>query len=106
MSETVELPGPDQPVSFAAHIRPLFRGRDRRAMSWAFDLGSCDDVRAHAELVEVDGHRLIFRVEAFDTSERIGEGTHERIVVDASRLQARADAKRRRELSDEVQLES
>jgi predicted thioesterase len=64
------------------------------------------DVRAHAELVEVDGHRLIFRVEAFDTSERIGEGTHERIVVDASRLQARADAKRRRELSDEVQLES
>jgi hypothetical protein len=51
MSETVELPGPDQPVSFAAHIRPLFRGRDRRAMSWAFDLGSCDDVRAHAETI-------------------------------------------------------
>jgi predicted thioesterase len=52
------------------------------------------DVRAHAELVEVDGRRLVFRVEAFDASERIGEGTHERVVVDATRLQGRADAKR------------
>ncbi len=51
------------------------------------------DVRAHAELVEVDGRRLVFRVEAFDSRERIGEGSHERAVVDANRLQARADAK-------------
>ncbi len=49
VTEAVELPGPDQPVSFAAHIRPLFRERDKQAMSWAFDLGSYDDVRAHAE---------------------------------------------------------
>jgi truncated hemoglobin YjbI len=42
------LPGPDEPVSFAAHIRPLFRERDRQSMSFAFDLWSCDDVRAHA----------------------------------------------------------
>ena len=46
MTEAVELPGPDQPVSFAAHIRPLFRERDKQSMSWAFDLGSYDDVRA------------------------------------------------------------
>jgi hypothetical protein len=51
VSETVELPGPDQPVSFAAHIRPLFRERDQQAMSWAFDLGSYDDVRAHAKTI-------------------------------------------------------
>jgi predicted thioesterase len=51
-------------------------------------------VRAQAELVEVDGRRLVFRVEAFDATERIGEGTHERAIVDATRLQARADAKR------------
>ena len=52
------------------------------------------DVSARAELVELDGRRLVFHVEAFDGTERIGEGTHERAVVDAQRLQARADAKR------------
>ncbi len=52
------------------------------------------DVRARAQLIEVDGRRLIFQVEAFDAQERIGEGTHERAIVDANRLQGRADAKR------------
>jgi predicted thioesterase len=42
----------------------------------------------------VDGRRLVFRVEAFDAQERIGEGTHERAVVQGKRLQSRADAKR------------
>jgi truncated hemoglobin YjbI len=42
------LPGPGEPVSFAAHIKPLFRSRDRQAMSFAFDLWSADDVRTHA----------------------------------------------------------
>jgi truncated hemoglobin YjbI len=42
------LPGPDQPVGFAAHIKPLFRQRDRQSMSFAFDLWSYDDVRARA----------------------------------------------------------
>jgi hypothetical protein len=41
-------PGPDEQVSFGAHIRPLFRSRDRQAMSFAFDLWSADDVRANA----------------------------------------------------------
>jgi fluoroacetyl-CoA thioesterase len=52
------------------------------------------EVRARAELVEVDGRRLVFRVEAFDPHERIGEGSHERALVDAQRLLARANAKR------------
>jgi hypothetical protein len=43
------LPGPQEPVSFAAHIKPLFRSRDRQAMSFAFDLWSADDVRTNAE---------------------------------------------------------
>jgi predicted thioesterase len=51
-------------------------------------------VRARAELVELDGRRLVFRVEAFDTQEQIGEGLHERAIVDGARLQSRADAKR------------
>jgi CDGSH-type Zn-finger protein len=42
------LPGPEEPVSFAAHVKPLFRSRDRQAMSFAFDLWSADEVRAHA----------------------------------------------------------
>jgi CDGSH-type Zn-finger protein/truncated hemoglobin YjbI len=42
------LPGPGQPVSFAAHIKPMFREQDRQSMSFAFDLWSGDDVRAHA----------------------------------------------------------
>jgi CDGSH-type Zn-finger protein/truncated hemoglobin YjbI len=41
-------PGPDEAVSFATHIKPLFRERDRQSMSFAFDLWSYDDVRAHA----------------------------------------------------------
>jgi uncharacterized Fe-S cluster protein YjdI/CDGSH-type Zn-finger protein/truncated hemoglobin YjbI len=44
----VPLPGPGEAVSFATHIRPLFRERDRQSMSFAFDLWSVDDVRAHA----------------------------------------------------------
>ena len=51
-------------------------------------------VRARAELTEVDGRRLVFHVEAFDSHEKIGEGTHERMVVDPARLLARAMAKR------------
>jgi predicted thioesterase len=50
-------------------------------------------VRARAELVGVDGRRLTFTVEAFDAVDKIGEGTHERAIVDASRLLARASAK-------------
>jgi CDGSH-type Zn-finger protein len=44
----VTLPGPDQPVSFAAHVKPLFRQKDRDSMSFALDLWSYDDVTAHA----------------------------------------------------------
>ncbi|MBE3560824.1 MAG: hypothetical protein IMW89_16630 [Ktedonobacteraceae bacterium] len=37
------------PPTFAQDIRPLFRGSDREAMEFAFDLWNYDDVRAHAE---------------------------------------------------------
>ena len=51
------------------------------------------EVRARAELIQVDGRRLVFAVEAFDEREKIGEGTHERVIVDPSRLLARASSK-------------
>ena len=46
--EKVTLPGPDETVSFAAHIKPLFREHDRKSMAFAFDLWSQADVQAHA----------------------------------------------------------
>jgi predicted thioesterase len=52
-------------------------------------------VRARAELLEVDGRRLVFRVTASDPTETIGEGTHERSIVDPARLVARATGKTR-----------
>jgi hypothetical protein len=36
-------------VTYAGDIRPLFRDRDVRSMSFAFDLSSYEDVRANAE---------------------------------------------------------
>jgi hypothetical protein len=45
------LPGPDEPVSYAAHVKPLFRERDRESMRFAFDLFSHDDVAAHADAI-------------------------------------------------------
>ena len=48
LSPPVVLPAADEAVSFETHIRPLFRERDRKSMSFAFDLWSHDDVSAHA----------------------------------------------------------
>ena len=39
------------PLSFAAHIKPMFRERDRQSMSFAFDLWSCADVTQHADAI-------------------------------------------------------
>ncbi len=38
-------------------------------------------VRAEAELVEIDRRRLVFKVQAWDEAELVGEGTHERFIV-------------------------
>jgi predicted thioesterase len=38
-------------------------------------------VRARAELLETDGKRFLFKVEAFDELEKVAEGKHERFVV-------------------------
>jgi len=50
-------------------------------------------VRARAELREVDRRRLVFRVEAWDEVEKIGQATHERFVIDEERFIAKARAK-------------
>ena len=50
-------------------------------------------VRATAELVRVEGRKLTFRVAARDEKEAIGEGTHERIIVNVARFDKRAQDK-------------
>lgn len=50
-----------------------------------------DTVTATAELVEIDGRRLVFRVEARDSRQLIGEGTHERARVLLDRFMARVN---------------
>lgn len=50
-------------------------------------------VRARAELLEVDGRKLTFRVEAFDEVEKIGEGIHQRMIVNLDKFKERAEAK-------------
>lgn len=50
-------------------------------------------VRATAELVGIDKRTLSFRVEARDDREVIGDGTHERVVVNVARFDERVQKK-------------
>ncbi len=43
-------------------------------------------VRARAELIEINSRRLLFKVEAYDERQKIGEGQHERAVVHLERF--------------------
>ena len=51
-------------------------------------------VTARCELTEIDRRRLVFLVEAYDETGKIGEGTHERFIIKNEEFQAKADAKR------------
>jgi hypothetical protein len=64
----------EEPISFEAHIKPLFREQDRQSMLFAFDLWSYDDVsRYSSEIIArvrdgtmpCDGAWPDARVEAF-----------------------------------------
>ncbi|HWV54868.1 thioesterase family protein [Pseudorhodoplanes sp.] len=50
-------------------------------------------LRATAEVTKIDGRNITFRVEAFDDRERIGDGTHTRVVVNVDRFDARIQKK-------------
>ena len=47
-----------------------------------------------SELVKVDRRRLVFTVKAFDECGPIGEGRHERFIIDSEKFQAKIDAKK------------
>ena len=50
-------------------------------------------VWCESELIEVDGRKLVFRVNAYDEKGKIGGGIHERFVVHNEKFQAKANAK-------------
>ncbi len=50
-------------------------------------------VTAQSELIEVDGRRLVFKVSAHDGASLVGEGTHERFIIDAERFMEKTRAK-------------
>lgn len=43
-------------------------------------------VYAEAELTEIDRKRLVFRVDAYDEDKKIGEGFHERFIIDEKKF--------------------
>jgi len=50
-------------------------------------------VRFRAELLEVDGRRLRFKVEAWDEVDKIADGEHERFLIDLARFKERVEKK-------------
>lgn len=48
---------------------------------------------AKAELLSIEGKKLTFRVEAYDEMEKIGEGIHERYIIELSKFIERAGRK-------------
>ena len=51
-------------------------------------------VFCESELLEIDGRRLVFHVAAFDEKGKIGEGRHERFVINNEKFAAKAEKQR------------
>lgn len=43
-------------------------------------------VRCHSKLVEINGRRMVFEIEAYDEIAKIGEAVHVRYIVDSKRF--------------------
>lgn len=52
-------------------------------------------VKFESELIEADRRRLLFRVRAEDACGLIGEGTHERFIIDDAKFAAKAEEKKK-----------
>lgn len=51
------------------------------------------EVWCDSELIEVDRRRLLFNVKAYDSCGLIGEGQHERFIIDNAKFQANTENK-------------
>jgi fluoroacetyl-CoA thioesterase len=54
------------------------------------------NVRAKAEVINVEGKRIEFKVSASDETEEIGNGTHQRAVIDLRSFKEHLATKRKR----------
>jgi len=52
------------------------------------------NVTAFVELIAAEGRKLVFRVTCRDDKDIIGEGTHERAVINPEKFMARVNAKK------------
>lgn len=50
-------------------------------------------VRCESELTEVDGRRLVFHMEVFDEKGKVGEGEHERFVINSEKFMEKTQGK-------------
>lgn len=50
-------------------------------------------IRCTAELIDIDRRRLVFKVECHDEAGLIGEGEHERFIIDEEKFMAKASAR-------------
>lgn len=50
-------------------------------------------ITAKTELVEIDRRKLVFQVEVYDETGKIGEGVHERFIIENETFQKKADEK-------------
>jgi fluoroacetyl-CoA thioesterase len=50
-------------------------------------------VTFRAEVTSVEDRRINFKVEAFDEKEKVGEGTHQRAIINVGRFATRVQAK-------------
>jgi predicted thioesterase len=53
------------------------------------------EVFLKAEVVSIDGRRVMFKTEARDKLEKIGEGMHERFMINVPRFRAKFDEKQK-----------
>jgi len=51
------------------------------------------NVTASAELIEINGKKLTFKIEAFDEAEKIGGGIHQRYIIELDKFRNRARTK-------------
>ncbi len=51
-------------------------------------------VWCECELTEIDRRRLVYSVKAYDEKGLIGEGAHERFIIDEKKFQEKTDSKR------------
>ena len=54
------------------------------------------DILLKAKVCSVNGRRVMFQVEASDNIEKVGEGRHERTIIDIVRFRNRFDVKKKK----------